>query len=493
MKKTLFSAALALTTLGAAAQDKTLYFMKRVPQSAFLNASSNPEFSTYVGFPGLSNNSFAYNNSSFAFTDVLKKGTGVRKDSLIFDVNGLAGQLGKINYIRMDYASDIISFGFRINSYYSHFNISLKTTSSFEYPKGLLDLRKGNYDFETNRPRTIDLSNLANNSIGYVEMGFGLSKVVNEKLTVGARLKLLNGIFAAKTSRFKSNIVTSDDFQKSTINVDAEMLMSAPNLAFTLDTDGKIKDISFNSDNGSEGYKFGSNLGFGVDLGGTYKLNDKFTFYGSVNDFGFIRWNQNGYRLTSKGSYDFNGADITPDENGDIDFDKAMEAIADTLKTKFKPTQTNAKFTTMLKTKAYLGATYNALSWLSCGALLRGGFYGSYFDPALTLSANATPFRALAFTLTYSVYNRSMNNVGMGLVIGGKPLQLYIVADNILSRMVSLKSNGGSSVSIPGYTRSLNFQFGINLQLGSRAKKQPAVEVAPAPATTPATTEPSSL
>lgn len=136
------------------------------------------------------------------------------------------------------------------------------------------------------------------------------------------------------------------------------------------------------------------------------------------------------------------------------------------------------KFSTMLKTKLYLGGTYQALSWLNCGALLRGGFYGSYFDPAFTLSANATPFRALAFTLTYSIYNRSMNNFGAGIIIGGKPIQFYIVTDNILSRMVNLKSDSGSSVGIPGYTRSFNCQFGINLQFGSRAKKK---EAAPQP------------
>ncbi|WP_320053923.1 DUF5723 family protein [uncultured Acetobacteroides sp.] len=474
MRRVILSIILLVATIAEVnAQDKTLYYMTRVPQSTFLNPSTNPEFSTYVGFPALSNIGISYNNSSFSLVDVLKKGSGLQKDSLVFDVNGLSKNLGKMNFIRLDNNIDLLSFGFRVNSFYGHFNISSKTSVGYNYPKGLVDLKNGNYDFETNRPRTIDLDDMGVNGFSYVELGLGLSKVVNEKLTVGARLKILNGLAAVKTSKFKANIVTSDDFSKSTINVDAEMFVSAPKLSFTRNAEGKIDDVSFDDEgtNGSKDYKFGSNLGLGVDFGGTYKFDDKFTFYGSVNDFGFIRWSQNGYKLVSKGAYDFNGADITPDENGDVDFDKAMEAIADTLKTKFKPTDENAKFTTMLKTKVYLGATYNALSWLNCGALLRGGFYGSYFDPALTLSANATPFRVLAFTLTYSIYNRSMNNFGAGLVVGGKPVQFYVVADNILSRMVNLKSDDGSSVMVPGYTRSFNLQFGINLQFGSRVKK----------------------
>lgn len=474
MRRIILAIIVFVTVIGANAQDKTLFYMTRVPQSSFLNPSTTPEFSTYIGFPGLSSIGFSYNNSSFSLVDVLKKGDGIQKDSLLFNINGLEKNMGKMNFIRMDNNIDLLSFGFRINSYYGHFNISSRTSSDFCYPKGLIGLKNGNVDFENSRPRTIDLDDMGANGFSYVELGLVLSKVVNEKLTVGGRLKLLNGLAAVKTNKFKSNIVTSDDFQKSTINVDAEMFISSPKLSFTYDSEGKIEDISFgdNENNSTNDYHFGSNLGLGIDLGGTYKLNDKFTFYGSVNDFGFIRWSQNSYKLISKGSYEFNGADITPDENGDVDFDKAMEAIADTLKTKFKPTDVNAKFTTMLKTKVYLGATFNALSWLNCGALLRGGFYGSYFDPALTFSANATPFRALAFTLTYSIYNRSMNNFGAGLVLGGKPVQFYIVADNILSRMVNLKSNDGSSVMVPGYTRSLNLQFGINLQFGSRAKKK---------------------
>lgn len=456
------------------AQDKTLYFMSRVPQSSFLNPAVAPEFNTYVGFPGLSNVSLAYNNSSFALVDVLKRGTGLQRDSLVFDVNGLERQLGKINFIRLDNNVDALSFGFRSHNFYGHFNVSVRTSASFAYPKDLISIKNGNYDFVNDRPRTINLSDLALDGYSYGEIGFGLSQEVNEKLNVGARLRLLSGIAAIKTSKFKANIVTSDDFQKSTMNVDAVMYVSAPRLSFTLDSEGKIEDVSFDKDKSgaSSDYSFGSNLGLGIDLGATYKFDDRFTFYGSINDLGFIRWNTNGYKLVSKGTYVFNGADITPDANGDVDFEKAMEAVVDTLKSKFKPTDSDAKFTTMLKSKLYLGSTYKAFDWLTCGALFRGGFYGSYFDPALTLSANATPCKGVGVSLSYSICNRNFNNFGAGIALGGRPMQFYFVVDNILSRYINAKSGDSSPVMVPGYTRSVNFQFGINLMFGSRDKKK---------------------
>lgn len=456
-------------SLASVAQDRTMFFMNRVPQSSTLNPSVIPEFSTYVGIPLLSGVSLSYNNSSFAFKNVLKNGTGLQKDSLFFDVDGFESKLKRINFVRTEANFDFVSFGLAIKGFYGSFNISSRTSASFDYPRSIIDLKKGNYDPVTNMPRTINLNDMYANGFSYVEVGFGLAKVLNERLSVGARMKVLNGIAAVKTSFFKANIVTSDDFQRSTINVNAGMYVSAPRLVFDYDSEGKIDNVRFgdSKDNSSNGYRFGSNLGLGLDLGATYKFDDKFTFYGSVNDLGFIRWNRNGYRLLSKGAYEFNGADITPDADGNVDFDKAMEAIADTLKTKFKPTDDDAKFTTTLNTKINLGATYKALDWLTCGALLRGGFYGTYFDPSLTLSFSSSPYKWLSGTLTYSIYNRSYSNFGVGVVLGTKPVQFYLAADNIVFRTARFRS-GSSSFTMPAYSRSMSILFGVNILLGRR-------------------------
>jgi hypothetical protein len=470
MRRIIFAFVLLGIVTGVKAQDKTLYFMNRVPQSSFLNPSTTPQFSYYIGFPGLSGVGFSFNSSSFSFVDAFNKDGNRSIDSLRFDVNGLEKKLGKVNFIRVESSIDLLSFGFKQKDYYWHFNISSKSSLSNSYPKELINVKYGNYDAETGKPRTINLSDAAANGFTYIEQGIGVSKVLDEKLTLGARFKVLSGIAGVKTSRFKSNIVTSEDFQKSTINVDAEMLVSSPRLAFRYDSEGKIDGVYFGDgeNNRSNSYRFGSNLGLGVDFGGTYKYDNRYTFYASINDIGFIRWSKNGYKLTSRGAFEYNGADITPDENGNVDFNSAMKSIVDTLKSKFKPTDKSAKFTTMLNSKIYLGATYNTpISWLNCGALLHGGFYGTYFDPSLTFSANATPYRAFAFSLSYSIYNRRMDNFGFGIVVGEKPVQFYFAADNIIFRFVRLKWNNSSSAIIPGYSRSFNFQFGLNLQFDS--------------------------
>lgn len=56
--------------------------------------------------------------------------------------------------------------------------------------------------------------------------------------------------------------------------------------------------------------------------------------------------------------------------------------------------------------------------------------------------------------------NGSYNNIGIGLVLGGAPLQLYVIADN-------------ASAALWGHqTTSVNFRVGLNVAFGCRQKKK---------------------
>ena len=79
-------------------------------------------------------------------------------------------------------------------------------------------------------------------------------------------------------------------------------------------------------------------------------------------------------------------------------------------------------------------------------------------------------------TASYSIYNRSYSNVGLGISLNLGPLEIYCLTDNILSfGMLRQKSNSSSSTS--GFTvddrkvKNGQIHFGINLTFG-RAKKE---------------------
>lgn len=149
-------------------------------------------------------------------------------------------------------------------------------------------------------------------STNYAEIAFGHAREINERLTVGAKVKALVGLAKATMHIDELNILASQD--KWTITPkNAELYMSAKGLIvptkgetgnyqeddYILDangdrtpilkdgTDGQISydDIDFDTDNlGPTGF------GMAIDLGATYKLNDEWTFSASLLDLGFISW-----------------------------------------------------------------------------------------------------------------------------------------------------------------------------------------------------------
>jgi hypothetical protein len=55
--------------------------------------------------------------------------------------------------------------------------------------------------------------------------------------------------------------------------------------------------------------------------------------------------------------------------------------------------------------------------------------------------------------------NGTYNNIGLGLVLGGAPLQLYVVTDNVSAAFWGHK------------TSSVNLRFGLNIAFGCKHKK----------------------
>jgi hypothetical protein len=68
--------------------------------------------------------------------------------------------------------------------------------------------------------------------------------------------------------------------------------------------------------------------------------------------------------------------------------------------------------------------------------------------------------KVLSASASYSIYNRSYNNFGLGLTVNGGPVQLYIVTDNILG------------VFIPHKAKNLHLRCGINLTFGRKEKEK---------------------
>lgn len=470
---------------GVKAQDgnNTSYFLSNLPQRYRLNPAYQPEYKVFIGLPGLSGVSVNYLNSAFTVEDLLHK----RDDSVYMDINKFYKSLHKRNYIMFNNENSIFSLGIKAKKWYATLDIVQRNDFLFRYNKDIFTfLKYGN----ANHPN-MDFGKLGVNVNSFVEIAFGLSKQVNEKLTVGGRVKYLMGIANVHMTDSDLSVRTDEKdgsmqmHSRQNIRVSAPVLITDKNGNpfprnkpidwddFDVDTD----DLTVSS------FLHGKNPGFAIDLGGEYKLNEKVQLFASLTDLGFIHWGNKDYNYTfyQNTSFHWQGADISSSINEDANpdtyksVDDAFDDLVDSLKNNFRLQYKGGTYTTMLSPKLNLGATYQLNQTFNVGGLFRASLVNGMFIPSLTASLNARLLRNVSASVSYSMDRGNYVNVGAGLTAKLGPFQLYVVTDNVLAANYT-------------NTQSANARFGVNFLFGhkdhkkkKKAEEEPLVEVVVAP------------
>lgn len=450
------------TTL--AQQDFTLYNMNYVSQRSYLNPGFIPGGSKiYVGVPALSSFYLNVSNSGFKYSDAIRHR---EDDSLYVDYANVISKLKKNNYLSLALQEDILSFGIAVEKNYFSLNISEKANVRFRYPKNFLEfLWKGNgafLDKEVNINFGLDFTH-------YREYAIGAARQINDKLSLGLKLKYLYGMENFYTKRTDISLMTAaDDFAitaKGNIELNSSGLNDSSHFSFA--------DYAFKR----------RNNGFGVDLGFEYKANEKFTLSASLLDMGFIKWNYqpNNYVSHDRNAhFTFKGFDLNQVINSDSSSTKNIgKILGDSLSKIFKIDTLHQSYKTKLSTQFYFSSNYNFTEVSSAGVMLYGQFFDKSIHPGIAFSYNHKFLDRINLSASYSMYNRSYTNIGLGAAISGGPVQFYIVSDNVLGMI------------FPQNAKNLHLHFGINLLFGSKkASAAPAAEAAAPASPPPATSSP---
>ena len=438
------------------AQDHTLYRMDKIPQSLEYNPALTPQANGYLNIPVLSSVKFNMHNTGFAYWDAIHFGSGTRSDSLILDLNGLKETLADRNYLRSEFSTNILGFGFKVGYNYFTFNITTKFQARLGYPKDLIGIKDGNYDPVTKDTKDIEFSGAGLKITGYNELAVGYSRQIMPDLRVGGRLKGLSGIANIYTSKTNINLKTDNETYDMTATANIESNIAFP-MDITHDDQGDIDNIEPASPDVKNDLLLNGNGGFAVDLGGIYEYNDSLSFSMSIIDLGFIKWKNNVHEISSEGTFEFEGIDTSPDEKGDIVFYDSATELGDSIRDAFTLSDTSGQaYTSPLTTKIYLNANYQITEMISLSALNKNLLYDGAIHPQLTLGARADVTDYFSAKLTYSMMDRSYNNFGLGLSVSPGPVQLYIVSDNI------------SAAFWPHNARSVSFRFGLNFLFGTQ-------------------------
>ncbi len=460
----------ASTLTSAAQQVNTMYFVENVPVRNYLNPAFQPLSNFYFGMPILGYSQFSLGNNSITLKDLLYNDSNGKT---MWGLNSVGGKdkyynlLNSTTLLQTNIQLNLLDFGFRTGKAYWSFSLTEKVEGQFGMPKDLMKLMLyGTPDINQN---LYNFQSYGFDMTAYTEAGLGYSRVINDKLSIGGKIKFLYGTFNA--SMTNTNLDMSANIDQWTVKGKGVLKTSSAdivegNTAQTLSLTMPSKKTDFTKPAG---------LGAGVDLGVTYKPISALTLSAALTDLGMIHWTKNTKVIDYSVDYTYTGL---KNLNLNTDFNDIGKLISDSILTPLKNSASsdikNNQYNTFTSAKLNLGAEYGFFdNKLSLGLLSRTMKHNSNLFEELTASVNGRPIDWFNLSASYSILNGRMSNIGAGLGIRTGFIHWFVSTDYVplaYTQPFPIVDNGSSSfkLPIPYNTKGLNLAFGVNLVFGNR-------------------------
>lgn len=440
------------------AQNRTLlYDFTEIPQSLLVNPGARTGLAWYAGVPLLSGIGVQGGSSGITVQDLFAD------DGL--DINEKIRQRAVYGMDPRDeftgtFQIELLSGGFRgrnrPDTFYS-FGIYTEADAITYWLGDLAVLAwDGNAD---QLGRRFDLSHLSTKGEMLNVFHFGLNREVNDRLTLGARAKLYSGIFDLRSTRNDGYFVTvegEDNLLANTLESDMRLQSSGlESLRRKLEADEGDGTAVVQNHILSRGF-FGGDLGLGVDLGFTYRLNDRLFLTGSLLDLGFMVHHSDPRNFSLEGRATSEGVQIIlPDALDDPD-QNFWQDLVDEIEALIPFEEDDRTYVAFRPTKLYASIRYNTggtdrpsepcycdyrRGGSSVSQPYRDAFGGQLFvinrprgpQAALTAFYQRRVGNVLALKATYTVDKFSATKFGLGLNLQAGPVEFYLLADNLLA------------------------------------------------------------
>lgn len=441
MKKIFYTLIIAFAGFSSFAQSElSLPMFKDVFQSSYINPVVRPEFTTSIGLPGVSGiyGQFIFNGT--VPSNVFEE----RNNEIVLLPDQLLKESKDKNLFHANFNADIFHLRFKSNNWFYWFGARLHSDNQFTYAKDLIGLAvQGNGAYIG---KTIDLSNTTINLSQYLETTIGASKSY-KKWVFGGRFSMLYGLANVQFNPDDLSIQIQDSTYAHTFSANAVMNTAGIPRNKYNEPDFEHVDGDWALDN----YSSLKNRGYALSMGASYSYDSRTTFTVAISDLGFINWKDSVMNYRVKGNETFHGLDALSDwlYNRETNPDSLIEDFMDN----FDDEKTSKSYRTWLAPKFYLAANYQIARRTHFGA----SFYAVYnhkFYPAFTISLTQGAGRFLNLLASVSANQRTLTNLGLGLVVKPGPFQIYVVADNLYPLINPLK-----------FTNA-NIRIGMNLVFG---------------------------
>jgi hypothetical protein len=430
---------------GQAQQNNTLFFMHSLPEANYLNPAVQIDCGIFVGLPlissfhmNIANSGFTAGNLFTFYTD----GSFSRKP----DFN--TERLARRNYFVSELHATLLAVGIKRNNLYYSFTITEKDNAAVLYTPDLIEFSlQGSGDFEG---QSIGLKGTQIVFNHYREYALGISRKYSTNLTLGVKLKVLFGKFNFNTGNTAFNIYVEDGTRDLIFDIDGGFNSSLP-YVLREENPGSYR---FFEDYNAPMLKHLTNRrnpGFAFDLGFIYNYNDRLVLSGSLLDVGMILFRSNLSNYSLAGNYDYQG----PFGYGAIN-DTQLWDMFDELNQNMNEGLTTDPYVHYLDPRLYLGAAYKLNNRFDLNFLLYNRLLPAKLQTGATVSLLTRKEKKFRTSISWSYMNNSPLNLGLGMVYGKKPLQLYFVSDNIIGFILPLS------------VKNVNLRLGINLNLSCR-------------------------
>ena len=453
---------LSICSLHAMAQQlNSAYFTNDYKFRHTMNPAYGNE-QNYVSMPGFGNVNVSL-MGNFGYEDVIFDNPmfpSTSKDRLTTFMNpyistpdALKGFNSGDNKILGDVSITVLSAGFKGFGGYNTIELNARTSFGMSMPYELFEFAKNTGN------RTYNIGNISANGQAFAELAFGHSRQINEKLRVGAKVKLLFGAGRGDVNidNVKADLAADD---KWTVSGHAKSEVSVK--GFTYKTEEKeYKEegrgtYQYVNDVDVDGAGLGG-FGLAFDLGGVYKINNDFTVSAALLDLGFIKWSNNMVAVNGGEEFVFNGfhdVAVNEDRGGStlsMQGDKYSDQLADFANLQDKGDEGGR--TTGIGATLNLGCEYTLPVYrkITFGVLSSTRFRGDYSWTEARVSANWTPLKWIdgGVNMAFGSYR---NSFGWVLNFHPKGYNFYVGMDHTLGKVskefIPLNSNAAVSVGM---------------------------------------------
>lgn len=457
-----------------AQNNQILYDFNQLPQTLLLNPGAEVDYNKHFGVPflsnifvqaGATNKNITYNNIySDDTSDMLRN---------IYDQN-----LSSDDYFVVHQQLEIINAGFRLKNeaYYLSFGIQQKMDGFSLYPEDLTNLfYKGDDQNGDGSPEDNKFNFNQINSVGELIGVFhiGISKKISNKLTLGARFKILSGSLnidftnnsgVYHLSRGTFNYEHNFDYMSNSIHTSGFINADGENILG--DFSEQLKGLFFMK----------GNIGVGFDLGFTYHASDEVVITASLLDLDYINYSdkitkyelkqdftlldQDYFRPTVNDEFNYWHDKLDPYfNNGSIKIDTLQTSYNTYHSPKFNASakyqiirSSNEKYNSVYRNSRYV-TPVNRVLLTEFGLQTYMAFRPDKLVWAVTpfVSTDINRYLTAKFTYTYNKF--SAKNIGLGISTHFKSFNFYVTADNLLD-LPKWKDSNNQSVQL-----GMNFMF----------------------------------